>query len=104
MRTIGLLLASLLISSAQAQDAPGLMRMVVPFPPGGGTEWRGAYLTSPVDPDPWGNRYAVNVEFLTGGTQDVVVMSAGPDEQVDSPYAGDGLTAGDDDLFVLVEP
>jgi type II secretory pathway pseudopilin PulG len=73
-------------------------------PPGAATEWRGAYLTSPIDPDPWGNRYAVNVEFLTGGTEDVVVMSAGPDEQVDSPYAGNGLTSGDDDLFVLVEP
>jgi hypothetical protein len=73
-------------------------------PPGGGTEWRGAYLTSPIDPDPWGNRYAVNVEFLTGGNDDVVVFSAGPDEQVDSEYADNGLTAADDDIIVLVEP
>jgi hypothetical protein len=73
-------------------------------PPGGGTEWRGAYLTSPVDPDPWGNRYAVNVEFLTGGNDDVVVLSAGPDGQIDSDYEDNGLTAGDDDIVVLVEP
>jgi type II secretory pathway pseudopilin PulG len=74
------------------------------YPTAGGNRWRGAYLTSPVDPDPWGNRYAVNVEFLTGGSQDVVVFSSGPDEQIDSLYSQNGLTAGDDDLIVLVEP
>jgi hypothetical protein len=74
------------------------------YPTTGGNPWRGAYLTAPVNPDPWGNRYAVNVEFLTGGSEDVVVFSAGPDEQIDSAYAQNGLTAGDDDLIVLVEP
>jgi hypothetical protein len=74
------------------------------YPTAGGNRWRGAYLTSPVDPDPWGNRYAVNVEFLTGGNDDVVVFSAGPDEQIDSLYEDNGLTAIDDDLIVLVEP
>jgi hypothetical protein len=88
-------------------------------PPGGSGEWRGAYLTAPIDPDPWGNRYAVNAEFLGsggpppcgvggggGGTPcyDVVVYSAGPDEEIDTPYAGDPLLAADDDLVVLVEP
>jgi len=73
-------------------------------PLGPGNQWRGAYLTAPTDPDPWGNRFAVNVEFLAGGNEDVVVMSAGPDEEIDSPYIGDGLTTGDDDLFALVEP
>lgn len=87
-------------------------------PPGVSGEWRGAYLTAPIDPDPWGNRYAVNAEFLgsggpppcggggVGGTPcyDVVVYSAGPDEEIDTPYAGDPLLAGDDDLVVLVEP
>jgi hypothetical protein len=74
------------------------------YPTAGGSPWRGAYLTAPVDPDPWGNRYAVNVEFLTGGSEDVVVFSSGPDEQIDSAFAQNGLTAGDDDLMVLVEP
>jgi hypothetical protein len=73
-------------------------------PPGPATEWRGAYLTSPVDPDPWGNRYAANVQFLGASTDDVVVFSAGPDEEVDSVYQANGLTPGDDDLVVLVEP
>jgi type II secretory pathway pseudopilin PulG len=74
------------------------------YPLFGGNRWRGAYLTAPIDPDPWGNRYAVNVEFLTGGNDDVVVFSAGPDEQIDSEYEDNGLTAVDDDLIVLVEP
>jgi hypothetical protein len=74
------------------------------YPTTGGNPWRGAYMTGPINPDPWGNRYAVNVEFLTGGNEDVVVFSSGPDEQVDSVYSANGLTAGDDDLIVLVEP
>lgn len=73
-------------------------------PPGSSGVWRGAYLDGPIGPDPWGNRYAVNVEFLGNAPQDVVVLSAGPDEQIDTDYAVNGLAAGDDDLIVLVEP
>jgi type II secretory pathway pseudopilin PulG len=68
--------------------------------------WRGAYLNAPIDPDPWGNRYAVNVQFLQGTTanrkNDVFVLSAGPDEQIDTAYQVDGITPGDDDLIVVV--
>jgi type II secretory pathway pseudopilin PulG len=65
--------------------------------------WRGAYLDGPVDPDPWGNRYAVNVIYLGPNVNDVVVMSAGPDEAVDTPDTGNPLTAGDDDIVLLIE-
>jgi type II secretory pathway pseudopilin PulG len=65
--------------------------------------WRGAYLTGPVDPDPWGNRYAVNVIYLGPDVNDVAVLSAGPDEAIDTPDTGNPLTAGDDDILVLVE-
>jgi hypothetical protein len=65
--------------------------------------WRGAYLDGPVNPDPWGNRYAVNVIYLGPNVNDVVVMSAGPDEAVDTPDTGNPLTAGDDDILVLIE-
>ena len=76
------------------------------YDPPGGPGWRGAYLTGPIDPDPWGNRYAVNVEYLgggAGGNNDVVVYSAGPDEEIDSAYGANPLVAGDDDVTVLVE-
>jgi type II secretory pathway pseudopilin PulG len=58
--------------------------------------WKGSYLNGPIRPDPWGNRYAVNVKWLrtnfscaarTGG--DVFVLSAGPDEQISTPYRFD---------------
>lgn len=72
------------------------------------TVWRGAYLNGPVDPDPWGNRYAVNVKWLNVNSQcvgggvrrlanDVFVLSAGPDETIDTPYQFDAVatcTAG----------
>ena len=82
--------------------------------------WRGPYITAPIDPDPWGNRYGVNCEFLDpqadsenthaaksetdgidscGWENDVVVLSAGPDEEIDTGFAVDGLTPGDDDIL-----
>lgn len=75
------------------------------YAPGGANAWRGAYLSGPVDPDPWGNRYMVNVAFLgAASTDDVVVYSAGPDEVIDTQYAADSVSAGNDDLISLVEP
>ncbi len=65
--------------------------------------WRGAYVSGPIDPDPWGNRYAVNVIYLGPNVNDVAVLSAGPDEAIDTPDTGNPLTAGDDDILVLVE-
>ncbi|MBI2187987.1 MAG: hypothetical protein HYU37_12860 [Acidobacteria bacterium] len=82
--------------------------------------WRGPYLRSPADPDPWGNRYTVNVAFLdpsptdtvsniTSGWSasdyyrlDVFVLSAGADEEIDTKSAQDGAVPGDDDFIYLV--
>jgi len=67
------------------------------------TGWKGAYLNGPVDPDPWGNRYAVNVEYLKATTaNDVFVISAGPDEEVDTAHAVNGAAAGDDDFISVI--
>lgn len=80
--------------------------------------WRGSYLPGPVGSDPWGNRYAVNVEFLakstgagvgvSGSVNDVFVLATGRNGVVDTPFetqltAGrDGATAlGDDVIYVL---
>lgn len=88
--------------------------------PVGAAAWRGLYISSPVDPDPWGNRYAVNVEWLNNNSNcgrrsnDVFVMSAGPDEVIDTPYRFDvpgcgagtvgtgGAYPGNDDLITIV--
>lgn len=75
------------------------------YPISGGNQWRGAYLTSPIDPDPWGNRYAVNTKYLqtpANTKMDTFVLSAGPDEQIDTAFEKDGITPGDDDLITVV--
>lgn len=70
---------------------------------GGGGPWRGAYITAPIDPDPWGNRYAVNVNyFRTATSNDVFVLSAGPDEEVNTAFTVNGVTPGGDDIIAVV--
>jgi type II secretory pathway pseudopilin PulG len=72
--------------------------------------WRGAYLAGPIGPDPWGSRYAANVEFLartqgttgSGSRMDVVVISAGADARINTQFEVDGTTAGNDDILAVV--
>ncbi|MBI2187989.1 MAG: hypothetical protein HYU37_12870 [Acidobacteria bacterium] len=66
--------------------------------------WRGAYLNGPVDPDPWGNRYAVNTQRLITSSRDVdvIVLSAGPDEEIDTAYNINRIKPGEDDILVIV--
>ena len=73
--------------------------------------WRGPYLSDAVDPDPWGNRYMVNVFALyhpqgddsDGFASAVVCYSAGADEEVDTNFNQPaGWTTGDDDYAALV--
>ncbi len=67
----------------------------------GGPGWRGAYLRSSPGSDPWGHRYAVNVKFL-GRRLDVLVLSAGPNGLVETPFEARSLRPGGDDIGVLV--
>lgn len=82
--------------------------------------WNGAYINAPIDPDPWGNRYAVNVGWLNNNSNcgnrsnDTFVLSAGPDEEIDTPYRVDvpncnnntagtsGVTPSGDDLINII--
>lgn len=68
--------------------------------------WRGPYLDA-VRPDPWGNRYMANVLWFTmpqfrdasGFVRPIIVLSAGPDEEIDTPFdAIGGFILGDDDI------
>lgn len=78
-----------------------------------GTGWNGPYITSTVREDPWGNRYAINVGFLSanfGATQvngqekrAVWALSAGPNGTVETPFpdnaiqlVSEAMIAGDD--------
>ena len=99
-------------------DANGLTTIyaLVTFPAAGGPRvglgWRGAYVTGPIGPDPWGNRYAADTVFLspssdsvTKGTNfDAFVLSAGADGTVDTDMdaVGGGTTPGGDDLVYVL--
>ena len=69
------------------------------------TGWRGAYMHGPIDADPWGNRYAVNVLYFRTTApvlNDVFVLSTGPDEEIDTAFTVNGARPGDDDLIRVV--
>jgi prepilin-type N-terminal cleavage/methylation domain-containing protein len=66
--------------------------------------WNGPYLSDVLPPDPWGNKWFVNVEFLdeTGKPMEkhrVWILSAGPNEVIDTTYSQlqtTGQLGGDD--------
>ena len=86
-----------------------------------GFGWRGAYLSPPIGPDPWGHRYLVNSVFLSvardaeagngegqrsgGWSHDAFCISAGPNGLFETAFAahpGRGASrAGDDLIFVI---
>jgi hypothetical protein len=83
--------------------------------------WRGAYLSGPIEPDPWGHRFLVNTGFLSvahdqpGGTgqgeanggwkYDVFCLSAGPNGIIQTPFAdypnGGTRRGGDDSTYTI---
>ncbi len=66
--------------------------------------WRGPYFAGPIDSDPWGNRYASNTRWIKEipKSNDVVVLSAGPDEIINTAWEKNGLTPGGDDIVVIM--
>jgi hypothetical protein len=65
--------------------------------------WHGPYLEAGIGSDPWGHRYAVNVQWLAaGGEFDTVVLTAGPNGIIETPYRADGTVPGGDDIIALV--
>jgi prepilin-type N-terminal cleavage/methylation domain-containing protein len=70
--------------------------------------WRGPYIEQ-LRPDPWGNAYLVNVEFLwpenETNIQPVYVLSAGPDEMVQTNFgqSGPGMVVSGDDIVFRIK-
>lgn len=93
------------------------------FTPGGGPRvgigWRGAYLSGPVDLDPWGYVYQANTVFLGvasdavdgtgagekrgGWTSDVVVVSAGSNGVIQTAFGSSAVAAVGDDLVAVIQ-
>ena len=93
----------------------------VPVGPLFGTGWRGAYLSPPIGPDPWGSKYLVNSGFNAttidtssaiheGNKQwwwerDVICLTPGPNKVIETPFAGSTNSGtqrnADDFVFVI---
>jgi hypothetical protein len=97
-----------------------------PVGPQFGLGWRGAYLSPPIGPDPWGSPYLVNTVFLSPATnatdasaegfagtawdRDVFCISPGPNRLYEtyfggcsqvSPVRGGTCREGDDWTYVI---
>jgi hypothetical protein len=86
-----------------------------------GLGWRGAYLSAPIGPDPWGHRYLVNTVFLAvavdancggcegersgGWSRDTFCISPGPNALYQTAFGGNsnrGVSRkGDDFLYII---
>ena len=96
-----------------------------------GLGWRGAYLSPPIGPDPWGHRYLVNTVFLAmasdagsggglksvsvqtvvpppaggGWSNDTFCISAGPNGQYETAFGGNATHGvyrrGDDFIYII---
>ena len=64
--------------------------------------WRGPYLASGITPDPWGYRYAINVGGWSTRGAHVVVLSAGPNGRIETPFLRGGPITRGDDVAALV--
>jgi type II secretory pathway pseudopilin PulG len=114
-------------TNAPMYAVPGAPEMQHTYP-SMGLGWRGAYLPSPIGPDPWGRRYLVNSAFLApaqvlsppipldpdggvGWNRDVFCISAGPNQLYETDIAGrpagtgvptgGTFRGGDDFIFVI---
>lgn len=67
------------------------------------TTWRGAYINAPIDPDPWGNRYMFSAQNMNLFPETSNLLSAGPDEEIDTTWDLAVTTAGKDDIVLFVQ-
>jgi hypothetical protein len=101
--------------------APADLRADASAGAGAGRGWRGAYLSPPIGPDPWGHRYLVNTVFLAvardadpgtgegqrsgGWSRDAFCISAGPNGRYETPFGGNAAHGvyhrGDDVIFLI---
>jgi type II secretory pathway pseudopilin PulG len=66
--------------------------------------WRGPYLAAGIGPDPRGHRYAIDVGGWSRRGADVVVLSAGPNGLIETPFLRDGTVPHGDDIVVVFSP
>jgi hypothetical protein len=78
--------------------------VLAPAGTGSSRGWRGPYLEAGIRLDPWGHRYAINISALSSGASRTVVVSGGPNGQIETAFQGEAIFAGGDDLIAVVAP
>lgn len=89
----------LLINDPDEDGSPG--EATDDYRPTGNFRWKGPYLQT-LDPDPWGNAYAINASTLVGGnTSPTWVVSPGPDGVFQTATTDTSLSS--DDIGVRIK-
>jgi general secretion pathway protein G len=68
--------------------------------------FRGPYLGSNLDSDPWGSKYLLTASNLAGSSYHAFVISAGPDGKLDTTLnqnATDQFSTGNDDIVAVIK-
>jgi hypothetical protein len=109
------------VTNGPLYGTPSTLMTYTAVGPQFGLGWRGAYLASPIGPDPWGHRYLVNSVFLSvakdaawgtgegqksgGWSKDVFCISAGPNNRFETAFGGNGnggtTREGDDFIYII---
>ena len=64
--------------------------------------WRGPYVSPGISPDAWGHRFVINVAGWNQRRGALVVLSAGPNGIIETPFDTPGATPGGDDLLAVI--
>ncbi len=67
----------------------------------GKDRWAGPYVRNGLQPDPWGHSYLVNVDGWLTERERALVLSAGPDGEVQT--AADATRPAGDDLLIVLD-
>jgi hypothetical protein len=109
------------VSNGPAYRTPNSLQTYAAVGPQFNLGWRGAYLSSPIGPDPWGHRYLVNSVFLavavdaqpdtfegrrsSGWSHDAFCISAGPNGLYETGFgsnASRGVSRQADDFIYII--
>jgi hypothetical protein len=107
--------------SGPAYPTPADLGSYTAVGPQYGLGWRGAYLSPPIGPDPWGHKYLVNTTFLSvaidatpgtgqgqrsgGWSHDTFCISAGPNGRYETAFGGNathGVYRRGDDFINII--
>jgi hypothetical protein len=109
------------VTNAPAYADPSVLGTYTAVGPQFNLGWRGAYLSAPIGPDPWGHRYLVNTTFLSvaidatpgtgegqrsgGWSNDTFCISAGPNVLYETAFGGNATHGvdrrGDDFIYII---